>query len=459
METTTGQAPASQARLRRALVLAREQLGSTKAADTKRDDVQRFMDYAAASGRDKRYEPVRARRAAIMAALDAAGPGGMTALALRAALPPLPAWDGKGLYLDLQRLERAGAVTRAGRRGRYAVVPGAAPGAGLPPAGLAASSAITLLSYLKAAFALTVDDDLIVKNPCRRVIATGRPPAPSPHWSPAQWRAFLDASAAHRLACCLRLSAYGLRRGEVLGLAWADVDLAGRPDAPHGTIRVTHSRTLVSAAPGLPPGREVTGDPKSKRGKRELPLDETLAALLRARRKAEAGERLAAGPAWQPSRVLAEDRDGRVVPVVGLIAVDEIGRPVPVDWYSREFARAPPPPACPGSSCTTSARPRRQRWPRPGCPITSAPPGSATPAPRTPARTPLRTWPPSGRPPPRWPGWPSPRPGNSPDLGRVAREFPRFSAHILRTELAGKTVSPRVRPWPGVSRRGLPAGP
>jgi integrase len=49
-------------------------------------------------------------------------------------------------------------------------------------------------------------------------------------WDTAQLRVFLDAVRSHRLHPAFHLAAHtGMRRGEVLGLRWCDVDLkAGR---------------------------------------------------------------------------------------------------------------------------------------------------------------------------------------------------------------------------------------
>jgi integrase len=58
-----------------------------------------------------------------------------------------------------------------------------------------------------------------------------KPPVPQraelTTWAAADVRRFLDAVADDRLMPAYRLlAATGMRRGEVLGLRWADVDLA-----------------------------------------------------------------------------------------------------------------------------------------------------------------------------------------------------------------------------------------
>jgi integrase len=81
-----------------------------------------------------------------------------------------------------------------------------------------------------------------------------------------------------------RLSLYGLRRGEVLGLRWSDLDLEAK------TLAVNQARVLV--------GHKVRiEERKSRNGKRTLVLDDDLVAALAELRKRQAKESANAGPA------------------------------------------------------------------------------------------------------------------------------------------------------------------
>ncbi|WP_442865373.1 tyrosine-type recombinase/integrase [Arthrobacter sp. B2a2-09] len=48
-------------------------------------------------------------------------------------------------------------------------------------------------------------------------------------WEPAQVGAFLDVASEHRLGALFELAMFtGMRRGELLGLRWTDIDLPKR---------------------------------------------------------------------------------------------------------------------------------------------------------------------------------------------------------------------------------------
>jgi integrase len=94
----------------------------------------------------------------------------------------------------------------------------------------------------------------------------------------------------------------GLRRGEILGLRWVDVDLE------RGELSVVGNLTRSSA--GL-----VWGKPKTEKGKRNVPVPPPVVEALKAHRKRQAAERLAAGEAWEGvGTVLANEVGGYVEP-------------------------------------------------------------------------------------------------------------------------------------------------
>lgn len=95
-------------------------------------------------------------------------------------------------------------------------------------------------------------------------------------WTPAEVRRFLDAAASHRLFPLFALAvSTGLRKGELLGLHWEDVNL----DARELTVRHT---LVVNEA-----GQYVVGQPKTDAGRRRIALAEDTVAALRAHWRAE----------------------------------------------------------------------------------------------------------------------------------------------------------------------------
>jgi integrase len=132
-------------------------------------------------------------------------------------------------------------------------------------------------------------------------------------WSEKQLRTFLDHLDGERWAPMWQTFAgTGMRRGELAGLRWAEVDL----DAEELKIR----RNAVQL------GKQViTGTPKSKRGRRTVKLDSHTVAALKAWRKQQAQERLAFGPAY------ADDE--------GLVFTWQDGRRVLPDYITKEFPK------------------------------------------------------------------------------------------------------------------------
>lgn len=114
---------------------------------------------------------------------------------------------------------------------------------------------------------------------------------------------FLAAAVGERLEVAAWLGfGCGLRRGEILGLRWADVDL------DVGIVEVSGNVTRSSA--GL-----VRGTPKTKRGQRIVPIPAPVVEQLRAHRRRQAAEQLAAGSAWLATgAVLTNEVGGFVEP-------------------------------------------------------------------------------------------------------------------------------------------------
>ncbi len=156
---------------------------------------------------------------------------------------------------------------------------------------LAAATVIHLHAVLRKAFRdAVIVDELIGSNPVERA---KRPRAqahePGTVWAIAQLRAFLTTAREHRLFAFFHVAAYtGARRGELLNLQWADIDLDGKK------ITITGSTAVIQ-------GERVNGTTKSGRT-RAIPIDDETVAVLRQRKADQAAERLQAGDSWRGTK-------------------------------------------------------------------------------------------------------------------------------------------------------------
>lgn len=146
---------------------------------------------------------------------------------------------------------------------------------------------VELRAALKAALRL----GLINTNPAEQVDKPKHHPKETPWWSPDELRAFLAANRGERMFCAWLLAlTCGLRRGELCGLRWIDVDL----DA--GVLRVCNQRQRVKIKGKV---QLINKPPKSTAGHRELPIPSQLADALRMQRRLQIADQLAAGADWK----------------------------------------------------------------------------------------------------------------------------------------------------------------
>jgi len=118
-------------------------------------------------------------------------------------------------------------------------------------------------------------------------------------WTPAELRSFLDLTANEALGPLFRVAAMtGMRRGEVCGLRWSDVDL------DKARIEVRHQLTVVRT-PGAPDGGLVFSDrTKTDRGRRSIDLDPGTVAVLRKQERRQKELRLLVGAGWSNEKQL-----------------------------------------------------------------------------------------------------------------------------------------------------------
>ena len=171
---------------------------------------------------------------------------------------------------------------------------------------------------LRAALNSAIRQGLIHDNPARQVELPSRRRAHALVWTPArvadwhatgirptiavwtaaQLAAFLDTVRQDRLYALWRLAALrGLRRGELAGLRWADLDL------DHRQLAIIRARTTA--------GYQVfEGPPKSAASTRTIALDRHTVAVLREHARRQRQERDTASGRWHDTGYVFTNRHG-----------------------------------------------------------------------------------------------------------------------------------------------------
>jgi integrase len=173
---------------------------------------------------------------------------------------------------------------------------------------LSTRSVAYIATILHRAFRDAARWQAIVRNPAE----AADPPRPASRpemrtWSAVELSTFLRAVARDRLAGgWWLLATTGMRRGEILGLRWSDVDL----DA--GTLRITRTLITTDAQRKGEPGM-AWGTPKTAKGRRSVALDPATVAAVRQHRSRQLAERLAAGEAYDDGDLVVCHADGQPI--------------------------------------------------------------------------------------------------------------------------------------------------
>jgi len=138
--------------------------------------------------------------------------------------------------------------------------------------GLDAKTILEIHQVLRRSLDDAVRRGMIVSNPARVAHAPRRRPLGSSvakAWNAHQLREFLDHAADHRLHAALWVSANtGIRRGELAGLHWGDIDFDER--------RLSVNRSIVSVGYEL-----IESRGKTRTSRRCIDLDSTTVQVLR----------------------------------------------------------------------------------------------------------------------------------------------------------------------------------
>ena len=166
---------------------------------------------------------------------------------------------------------------------------------------------------LNRAFKDAIKWGLLHNNPVDAVT----PPRPdrkeASAWDATTISLFLEAAGGSPYRDIFFLAARtGLRRSELAGLKWSDIDLKG------ARLRVVRTRQRIYGH-GI-----VEGQPKTHRSRRTVALSEAAVAVLESVKTGQIEKRLKAGPVWNHSDYVFTTDDGR---------------PIDPDNLSREFRR------------------------------------------------------------------------------------------------------------------------
>ncbi len=189
--------------------------------------------------------------------------------------------------------------------------------------GLSSTTVRNLHAVLHVAFAAAVAQGVWLKNPCDLVPKPKRAKPKMEVWDETETRRFLAAIVGERFEPLFVVAlSTGMRRGELLGLAWDQVDLDG------GTLTVAQQLQWVKdrSQPGTPP-RAVLEAPKTAAGRRQIILTSLARTHLAVHRAKQRQDAEVLGDAW----------DGRW----NLVFPDQHGQPMRAgNLLRRHFAPA-----------------------------------------------------------------------------------------------------------------------
>lgn len=180
--------------------------------------------------------------------------------------------------------------------------------------GLSPSTVNYVHILLRQALGHAVRWQMLARNPAEAVDAPRRERKEMRALDAAQVQALVRGIKDLRLLVPVVLAVgCGLRRSEITGLRWEDVDFQG------GRLHISQTVQRL-AGKGL-----VPLPTKTHRSRRAVALPAAVAAILKAWRKQQAQERLAAGPAWRET---------------GLVCTAPGGGPLEPDWITKQFRKA-----------------------------------------------------------------------------------------------------------------------
>ncbi len=171
-----------------------------------------------------------------------------------------------------------------------------------------AATRFEVLRVLRNALNRALREELLTRNVAELVDMPKVTKGEAKPWNAREAITFLRSARAHRLyAACVLVLVLGLRRSEVLGLRWQDIDFDQRHFTPVKQVQRVKGVGLVLK------------DLKTESSHAVLPLPEFCARALEERRHLQALEQKIAGDGWsqEPGQelIFSSDRGGMIDPV------------------------------------------------------------------------------------------------------------------------------------------------
>jgi integrase len=177
--------------------------------------------------------------------------------------------------------------------------------------GLSSTTVVQLHRILREALSHGLRWGLLTRNVADATTTPKIQRKQMPMWDVDTIHRFLEAATGNRFRDLYHLALLtGMRRSELTGLQWNNVDLVG------GKLAVVNTLQRITGH-GL-----VQGPPKTARSRRSIALSPETVNLLHAVRGRQIEQRLAAGEAWQNT---------------GYVFTQADGTPVAPDMISKDF--------------------------------------------------------------------------------------------------------------------------
>jgi integrase len=159
---------------------------------------------------------------------------------------------------------------------------------------LSARTVSDIRACLRAALSQAVTEDLIVKNTAKTIKLPAVRKRKGKVWSSEEARQFLESARSERdplYAVYVLILVLGLRKGEVLGLTWDDVDLES------GELSIGLQLQRVSR-------QLLHRETKTSASDATLPLPDICVTALKLRKTEEADAKAKAGSAWHGGKLI-----------------------------------------------------------------------------------------------------------------------------------------------------------